>query len=769
MSRNLSDLTPPPGIAVALSNDANARLLKRLLGDSHRLYPVRPADGGDAQPWDAGDVDLIVIDHAMLKRWRDRILEWRSRAAPLVLPVLLVADGRGELHARTTAELGQGVDDVLRIPTSRTELLARIDNLLRLRSMSRQQEGSRRQLTAMVSALHTLNARDAIVVRSKTEQDLIDSLCRTIVEEEGYSLAWIGFVREGSSAPVEIRASAGPARDFVNDQMAAWAENPAARGGIAEAIRTGRVQVASDLAEDHRIPRARERALAHGLAAAIALPLQCEPGPPGCLAIYSDTPGHFGRDERQLLERLADNLVFGINALRVRSERERQAEEIHDLAYTDALTGLPNRRHLVKYLDEMLAGDIRDPPSGAVLFIDLDGFKLINDALGHETGDQVLRQIAQRLNGSVRDSDLVVRQGGDEFLVVLFNDPRHPESERKAGFVESVHMLADRIIGHLGEPLTAGGHEHRLSASVGISLYPEHATDAGRLIELADTAMYEAKRAGGSRSHLFTSDIVTSRQQHFSMQSRLRQALEHEEFALHYQPIFELDSCKVVAAEALIRWPQPAGEMLMPGSFMPLVEEMDLIRPLGEWVLETAARQLRLWHDRGLELDMAVNVSVNQLHPTGEAGRFAALVSPHVSPSFMHLEITEDALMTDPEALQRLLTELEAAGFRLAIDDFGTGFSSLSRLQHLPIHSLKIDRSFVGELDVGGSKAEALVVIIYQMARSLGLQTIAEGIETESVRSRLLAIGSGWGQGYLLSRPVPAIELERLLQARAGR
>lgn len=754
-----------PGVEVVLSNAANARLLQRLLGDSYRLRGVQSPGDSDYQVEDAAkleDVDLIIVDNAGFRRCRDRILEWRSRIAPLVLPVLLVADSRIEPHSRTTAELGHGVDDILRIPTSRAELLARIDNLLRLRNLSRRQEESRHQLAAMVSALHTLNACDAIVVRSKTEQELIDSLCRTIVEEEGYSLAWIGFATGQGPGPVEIQASAGTAKEFVRQLTALWVEDPSGRGGITEAVETGEVQIAHYIADDDRAPRARDSALAHGLAAAIALPLRAEPGPPGCLAIYSDTPGHFDREARQLLERLADNLVFGLGAMRTKRDRERQAAEIHDLAYTDALTGLPNRRHLVKCLDGMLAVNDEKAPSGAVLFIDLDGFKIINDALGHDVGDQVLRQVAQRLKGAVRDTDLIVRQGGDEFLVVLFNEPRHPKPDQD-DFFDRVHSLADRIIRHLGEPLAAGGHEHRLSASIGISLYPEHAQDAGRLIEFADTAMYEAKRAGKSRAHLFTQDIASSRQQRLSMQSRLRQALERQEFELHYQPIFELESRKVVAAEALIRWPQADGGMLMPLAFLPTVEEIGLIRPLGDWVLETAARQLRRWHDQGFELAVAVNVSLHQLYPDADVGRFAEIVTPHVAPSCVQLELTESALMTDPEAIQRLLTELQEAGFQLAIDDFGTGFSSLSRLQHLPIHALKIDRSFVNELGVGSSKGQALVAIIYQMARSLGLATVAEGIETDDVRRRLLDIGPGCGQGYWFSRPLPASALTTLL------
>lgn len=766
MSGTVPGTGPRPLVEVVLANAANARLLRRLLSDRCRLQEEQSPGDTDCRTSDTAngeDVDLIIVDNAGFKRCRDQILARRSRIAPLILPVLLVADSRIEPHSRTTTELGHGADDILRIPTSQGELLARIDNLLRLRNLSRRQEESRYQLAAMVSALHTLNACDAIVVRSKTEEELIDSLCRTIVEEEGYSLAWIGFVTGRGPGPLEIQASAGKAKTFVGELTAARCEDPSVQGGIAEAVRTGEVQIANYIADDDRLPRPRESALAHGLAAGIALPLWAEPGPPGCLAIYSDTPGHFDREARQLLERLADNLVFGLGAIRTKRDRERQVAEIHDLAYTDALTGLPNRRHLVKYLDSKLAVDDETPLSGAVLFIDLDSFKIINDALGHVVGDQVLRQVAQRLKGAVRDTDLIVRHGGDEFLVVLFNEPRNPNTAPD-DFLNRVHALADRIIRHLGEPLAAGDHEHRISASIGISLYPEHARDASRLIEFADTAMYEAKRLGRSRAHLFTQDIASGRQRRLSMQSRLRHAVARQEFELHYQPIFELESLKVVAAEALIRWPQADGGMLMPGEFMPLVEEIALIRPLGDWVLETAARQLRRWHDQGFELDIAVNVSLHQLYPKADVANFAEIVMPHVAPSCAQLELTESALMTDPEAIERLLTGLQEAGFQLAIDDFGTGFSSLSRLQHLPIHALKIDRSFINALREESSKAQALVAIIYQMARSLGLETVAEGIETDEVRRRLLEIGPGRGQGYWFCRPLPASEITTFLR-----
>lgn len=752
-----------PTILVALSNTADARLLERVLGDDYRLrtWQSKPEDPATR----LADADLLVIDTPFLHRHGAQIRELRSRTAPSVLPVLLAADSRVKSDRKLTAELGRAVDDILRIPTSRSELIARVENLLRLRRLSQTQEASRQELAALVGALHTLNACDAIVVRSKTEEELINSLCRTIAKEKDYSLAWIGFANGEAGQPINIVASAGRAKAFIHDLNRVWADQISNLGSVARTMRSRETQIVSNIADDTAIPGTRDTALAHGLATCITLYLNIGTGPPGCLAIYADTADHFGREEQQLLERLADNLAFGLNSLRLQREREHQAAEIHTLAYTDALTGLPNRRHLVEYLDEMLSRPDEGAPSGAMLFIDLDGFKLINDALGHDIGDQVLRQIAHRLESSVRDTDLVVRQGGDEFLVVLFDDPRHPKPDEPDRFVGDVHALADRIIEHLEEPMTVEGHEHRLSASIGISLYPQHGREAGTLIEHADTAMYEAKRSGGNRSHLFSEAVAVSRQERFSMESRLRRALEREQFELHYQPIFEIESGEITGAEALIRWPQEDGETLMPGAFMPIVEEIGLIDPLGLWVLETAAREVRKWTDRDLDLRAAVNLSVNQLGPRGQSERFVDLVTPYVDPGRLCLEVTESALMVDPELMQQRLTELHEAGFRLAIDDFGTGFSSLSRLQNLPVDILKIDRSFVSQLGRDNGGRPPLAPTIQQMAGNLKLDTIAEGIETDQQRQALIAIGTRYGQGFWLSPAVPSAELESLVRS----
>lgn len=748
-------------IAIALANAANAQLLEDLLGQQFCLHNGLPDPNEDL----GSAADLIVIDVASLHRNFERIRRLRRLADPVILPVLLVADSRSRPHPQIAAELGKSVDDILRIPTSQAELKARIDNLLRLRALSREQDDARHKLVGVVGSLRTLNACDRVVVRSTTEQELLNALCRAIVHEGDYSLAWTGFSAGQNDERVEIRACAGTAADAVMNVELDWGGKLAAAGMVGRTIGGQETQVVVDTSNEPALPHLQEWAQEHGLAAVITLPLTTETGPPGCLAIYSNKPGQFGREERQLLERLAGNLVFGLNALRIQRDREEQAAEIHYLAYTDVLTGLPNRRHLIHYLDGMLADTDARETCGAIMFIDLDGFKLINDALGHEVGDQVLKQIGQRLRTAVRDSDLVARQGGDEFLVVMVDAPRHGGSSPAPVVLDNAHTLAERIIAHLSEPLMAGGYAHCLKASVGISLCPDHGRDAVVLIENADKAMYEAKRSGGGRSRLFSEDISTSRQERFSMERRLRQALEEEQFELHYQPIFELDSCRVVAAEALIRWPQRDGSLLMPGAFMPLAEETGLINPLGDWVLATAARQLRTWHDRGMTLSMAVNLSMKQLYPDGDAEHLAALVRPHIDPCWIHLEVTENALMTDPAAIENLLAELHDKGFQLAIDDFGTGYSSLSRLQHLSIQSLKIDRSFVRELGRPGSKGAALVAIIQQMASSLDLQTIAEGIETDEQRQLLCenSNGTGWGQGFWFSKAIPADDFERQL------
>lgn len=734
-----------PVIAVAVASGANARLLEGVVGDHCQLEfsldhrPEKPPD-------------LIIVDAASLQRHRALIARLRQRSEPTILPSLLVYDPRTGSSGGLNGELGTTVDDILRVPVSRHELAARIDNLLRLRDLSCAQEEARTRLSDMVSALQVLNACDQVMVRVENETELLQTICQNIVEVEDYKLAWIGFCESCDPKMTVIRAAAGTASEHAAE--------------LAADCRLGEIQVLDSLTDDARGKPAHQLAASRGLESAIVLPLETTRKGRGFIAIYSNRPGYFSKEEVRPLERLAINLGHALNSLHLQQEQKKQSAEIHQLAYTDALTGLPNRRYLVNYLEDMLTrSESTAVTSAAVLFIDLDGFKLINDALGHDAGDAVLIEVSRRLQHAVRETDLVIRQGGDEFLVVMLDAPRQKAPltpEDPEGFTLLAGNLAERIIQHLSEPFTIAGEEHHLSASIGISLCPDHGDDASTVIQAADTAMYSAKKMGGSQSYLYCTEIFEERQQRLSLEARLRNAISNDELELHYQPIFDMKTRQTVGTEALVRWPQADGTMMLPGIFIPVAEESGLIVSLGNWVLKSAARQLQTWHADGYKLHMAVNMSIHQLHPDGDAEQIADLIRPYVDPAWITLEITESVLMKKPVEIEELLNRLHEQGFRIAIDDFGTGYSSLSRLQHLPLQTLKIDRSFVNELNPGG-KGAGMISIIQQMASSFGLRMVAEGIENEDQYDHLRAAGVEMGQGFWYGRPVPESQIRQRL------
>lgn len=746
---------PRASIAYQLSNPGNIRILSRVLGGDYRLQHGL-ADEGDGS---APSFDIVIMDPGAFERAQPLLHTLRRRAAPAVLPVLLLVSGDQVPAARIRRALGGDVDDVLRIPTTEAELAARIENLLRLREVSRLQQDTSRELRKVVRALGTLNTCDEILVRAREEHDLLERICQAIVETEGYRLAWVGFALDRPDRPVEIRAAAGPARAYIEGLHVQWHE-----GVVADAMYSGETQVVSDIGRDPMVAIPRERARRFGLSSAIMLPLPLEFGPSGCLAIYSDQTNYFDQEPRQLLERLARNLAFGLNALRVYQESERQASEIRSLAYSDALTGLPNRADFTQRLAERLGRQGREGRAGAVLFIDLDLFKMINDALGYQVGDRVLRWVGWRLQALVRDYDLVARLGGDEFVIALFDMPRNGVPATEEAFRDTVLERAGHILQQLREPIVIDEHEHRIGASIGISLFPAHGRDAELLVERADIAMYEAKKRRGEHVCLFSEEILERLQRRVAMEGRLYQAITQEGLILHYQPVFRLDTLEVVAVEALVRWPQADDTLLPPSEFLPVAEETGMINQLGEWVLASAARQLGEWHRRGHALKMMVNLSLRQIHAGSEVERFARIVGEHVDPSWIELEVTEGILMSDPPVVEAKLASLHAAGFRLAIDDFGTGYSSLSRLKDLPFQTLKIDRMFVDGIGQAG-KGENVAQTILDLAHNLSLSAVAEGIETEAQRRRLLEWGCDYGQGFWFSQPLAAADVEAKLMA----
>jgi diguanylate cyclase (GGDEF)-like protein/PAS domain S-box-containing protein len=433
--------------------------------------------------------------------------------------------------------------------------------------------------------------------------------------------------------------------------------------------------------------------------------------------------------------------------------RERRLQMLH-LAEHDALTDLPNRLLLNDRLARSIALARRYHRRLAVLFLDCDRFKHINDTLGHAIGDQVLRSVARRLTTCVRESDTVSRHGGDEFLVLL----------SEVDQAEDAGLIAEKIVSSVAEPHLVAGHELTLTASAGIALYPEDGQDAESLIMRADAAMYHAKNTGRNKVGFFRADMEAPSIKRSSIESELRHALDAGEFELHYQPTIDLLTGRICGAEALMRWRHPVRGLIQPDQFIPAAEASALIIPMGRWALGEACRQARRWQDAGLPaIPIAVNVSALQFRSAGFLEDIQGFLHDSRLPSrFLQLELTESALMVDTAATTSLLEVLKRQGVVLKVDDFGTGPSSLSYLQHRPVDVLKIDQSFVREIAAAPDGAP-LVRAVIAMGKSLGCRVVAEGVETLRQCAYLQAEHCDEGQGYHFSPAVEADAFGRLL------
>ncbi|MGE0866645.1 MAG: putative bifunctional diguanylate cyclase/phosphodiesterase [Vicinamibacterales bacterium] len=433
--------------------------------------------------------------------------------------------------------------------------------------------------------------------------------------------------------------------------------------------------------------------------------------------------------------------------------RERRLQMLH-LAEHDALTELPNRLLLSDRLARSIALSRRYGRRLAVLFIDCDRFKHINDTLGHAIGDQVLRSIARRLTSCVRESDTVSRHGGDEFLILL----------SEVDHADDAGIIAEKIVQSVGEPHFVAGHELQLTVSVGISLYPEDGQDAQSLIMRADSAMYHAKKTGRNRVGFYRPDLEAPAVQRSSLESELRTALDADQFVLHYQPTINLETGIISGAEALMRWRHPVRGLVPPDQFIPAAEASSLIIPMGRWALREACRQAKAWQDLGLPpIPIAVNVSALQFRTPGFLDDILRFLRETPLPAeFLELELTESALMVDSSTTTPLLELLKQSGVILKVDDFGTGPSSLSYLQRCPVDVLKIDQSFVREIMPAPDSAP-LVRAVIAMGKSLGCRVVAEGVETRHQFAYLRAELCDEGQGYHFSPAVDAEAFGRLL------
>jgi diguanylate cyclase (GGDEF)-like protein len=428
----------------------------------------------------------------------------------------------------------------------------------------------------------------------------------------------------------------------------------------------------------------------------------------------------------------------------VSSAREAEAK-IQYLAHYDTLTGLHNRSAWQEQARIALCAAARHQDKFAVLFLDLDNFKTVNDSLGHPAGDRMLALTASRLSRCVRNEDLLARLGGDEFVALL----------SRLSNLEEAALVADRMLAALAEPMNIDGHELHLSASIGIALYPNDGAEVDTLLKHADTAMYSAKEAGRNTYRFFIPEMNARATERLLMEADLRRAVDRNELILHYQPQIEANTGTPYGCEALVRWVHPQRGLVPPDQFIPLAEETGLIAPLGEWVLRTACQQQVEWRAAGLpDLIVAVNISALQFRKRDFVPMVARMLTETgADPACIELEITESALMEPSSELSGRLQDLVDLGLTLALDDFGTGYSSLSYLKRLPIARLKIDRSFVDDLP-GNAEDAAVTSAALSLARDLGMQVVAEGVETEAQRQYLAERGCHAMQGYLFSRPL---------------
>ncbi|WP_159098853.1 bifunctional diguanylate cyclase/phosphodiesterase [Aquabacterium olei] len=447
--------------------------------------------------------------------------------------------------------------------------------------------------------------------------------------------------------------------------------------------------------------------------------------------------------------------------LSVEVQERREAERrVEFLAYHDVLTQLPNRALARDRLVQAIADARRHHTVVALVFLDLDNFKTINDSLGHARGDALLQAVARSLVENVRESDTVCRQGGDEFLLILKGLPD----------VEAVGPIVSKLLEALSAPIDLDGVSLTTSASAGVAVWPSDGQDFDALLQCADTAMYRAKEEGRNGHRFFDENMNRESLERLTIRQGLRKALDAGEFLLHYQPQVDLASGEVVGFEALLRWMHPQWGLVSPARFVPVAEESGLIVPIGSWVIHEACRQAAAWERMGLPpVVMAVNLSAVQFKRGDlEAVLGAALTEAGLPAERLELELTESLLVDDPQLVRTRLLSLHAMGVKLAIDDFGTGYSSLSYLKRFPVDRLKIDRSFVSDV-VSDPDDDAIVRAIIQLAASLGLRTTAEGVETEATREHLQRLGCDELQGYLVARPMPAEDVPDWLQRHVAR
>jgi diguanylate cyclase (GGDEF)-like protein len=604
-------------------------------------------------------------------------------------------------------------------------------------------------------ALRLLSDCNMALVHAEEEYPLLAEICRLVVKTGGYRMAWVGYAEHDEARKVRPITQFGYEAGYLDTVDITWADTERGQGPTGTAIRTGRTDINQNVLTNPRMAPWRAAAIERGYQASIALPLINEDLTLGALTIYAAEPDAFTRDEVHLLEEMAGDLAYGIVTLRTRAERAAAVERATFLASFDPLTQLPNRMLLRDRCEHAIRLAVQHQAGVALLYLDLDNFKQVNDSLGHDMGDRLLVAAVQRLRHSVPENDTIARLSDDEFAVLLV-DPGPPDA---------IGAIAGRILDAFTESVAVGDSLFNISFSIGISLCPEDGCDFDSLLKNAGSAVNHAKEGGRNTYRFYTLQMNADALAQLTLKGQLHNAVKNGELLLHYQPQVDIASGRIVGAEALVRWQHPTEGLVPPARFIPLAEQSGHIIQIGEWVLNEACRQARRWLDEGLgPMVVAVNLSALQFKRGNvQAVVTAALERSGLPPDCLELELTESILLQDVAETLHTLQALKALGVRLSIDDFGTGYSSLSYLKQLAVDKLKIDQSFVRDLS-NDNDAAAIVRAIIQLGQALQLVVIAEGVETREQFEFLGRSGCHEVQGYLFSRPVPAGQFAALLE-----
>ena len=637
---------------------------------------------------------------------------------------LLTRSGERRLIRWNTSVLRSGGDDAIGIAGIGEDITEQRRAETRIKRLNR--------VYAVLSGINTL------IVRARNRDELFREACGIAVEDGAFLASWIGIVDKaaGLIKPIVI---AGEASDFLQSAPAALFESrPGGVGRAGQAVRNMKPVIVNDFGDGRQMlmSEAMEERGIHSFA---VLPLMLGGEAVGVFSLYSADAGFFDDEEMRLLEELAGDIAFAIDHI-------GKQERLDYLAYYDALTGLANRSLFLERVTQNMGSAVSGGHKLALFLIDLERFKNINDSLGQQAGDALLKQVAEWLTRSVGDANLVARVGADHFAVVL------PDL-KQAG--DAARHLEKTMAAFLDHPFSLNDSEFRIAAKSGIAVFPDDGASADVLFRNAEAALKKAK-ASGDRYLFYTEKMTEMVAGRLTLENQLRHALDNEEFVLHYQPKVNLASGKVTSAEALIRWNDPRTGLVPPGRFIPILEETGLIHDVGRWALRKAIADHLHWRNAGLAVvPIAVNLSPRQLRDHGfiDEVRRAIAIDAHAAAG-IELEITESVIMEDINHSIASLQAIRALGITIAIDDFGTGFSSLSYLARLPVDTLKIDRSFVTGMTVA-PEGLALVSTIISLAHSLKLKVVAEGVETDEQSRLLRLLVCDEMQGFLFSKPLP--------------